>query len=61
MVRFKALLGVHLMAKNFDSQGTVAFIKCNIMNKMTSLGMPDNYAVVEHENILKGQAMLKNI
>jgi len=46
MFRFKTLLGRHLMAKNFDSQATEAFIKCNIMNKMTSLGMPDSYAVV---------------
>lgn len=45
MFRFKTLLGRGLLARTFNSQCAEAFIKCNIMNKMTSLGMPESYAI----------------
>ena len=45
MYRFKQLLGDDLSARLFDNQCTEAFIKCNAMNRMTSLGMPRSYAV----------------
>jgi hypothetical protein len=45
MYRFKQLLGRTLSARMFDTQCTEAFIKCNAMNRMTSLGMPESYAI----------------
>lgn len=46
MFRFKQLFGDNLSAILFESQAAEAFIKCNALNKMTSLGMPDSYAVL---------------
>jgi len=46
MFRFKQILGDNLQAIIFENQSREAFIKCNVLNKMTSLGMPDSYAVV---------------
>lgn len=40
MSRLKAILGGGLRARKFDNQKTEAFIKANILNTMTSLGMP---------------------
>jgi hypothetical protein len=45
MYRFKQLLGRTLSARIFENQCTEAFIKCNAMNRMTGLGMPDSYAI----------------
>jgi hypothetical protein len=45
MYRFKQLLGRTLDARTFKNQATEAFIKCNAMNRMTSLGMPESYVV----------------
>lgn len=45
MYRFKKIFGGHLRAIIFHSQAVEAFIKCNALNKMTALGMPDSYAV----------------
>lgn len=45
MYRFKKIFGGHLRAIIFQSQAVEAFIKCNALNKMTALGMPDSYAV----------------
>jgi hypothetical protein len=45
MYRFKQLLGRTLDARIFENQCTEAFIKCNAMNRMTSLGMPESYAI----------------
>jgi hypothetical protein len=33
-----------LRAILFENQAAEAFIKCNVLNKMTSLGMPISYA-----------------
>lgn len=45
MYRFKQLFGGNLRARIFENQCTEAFIKCNAMNKMSSLGMPESYVV----------------
>lgn len=45
MFRFKRQFGDNLHAITFESQATEAFIKCNILNKITSLGMPSSYAI----------------
>ena len=44
MFRFKQIFGDNLYATLFESQATEAFVKCNVLNKMTALGMPDSYA-----------------
>lgn len=44
MFRFKKIFGNDLHAILFENQAVEAFIKCNALNKMTSLGMPENYA-----------------
>lgn len=38
--RFKALLGGTLAARTFRNQQTEALVKCRVLNRMTSLGMP---------------------
>ena len=38
--RFKALLGVKLTARGFASQQVEALVKCHVLNRMVSLGMP---------------------
>ena len=45
MFRFhKKIFGDNLRAILFENQATEPFIKCNVLNKMTSLGMPASYA-----------------
>ncbi len=38
--RFKALLGGILTARTFENQQIEALVKCGVLNRMTSLGMP---------------------
>jgi hypothetical protein len=45
MFRFKKIFGEKLKSILVDNQAVEAFIKCNILNKMTSLGMPESYVV----------------
>ena len=45
MFRKKTIFGDKLSARGFESQASEAFIRCAALNKMTSLGMPDSYAV----------------
>lgn len=45
MFRFKQIFGDNLHAILFENQAVESFIKCNILNKMTSLGMPDSYVI----------------
>jgi len=45
MFRFKKVFGGNLRAITFENQATEAFIKCNILNRMTSLGMPASYSI----------------
>lgn len=43
--RIKQLFGSYLNARSFENQAVEAFIKCQVLNKMTALGMPDSYLV----------------
>jgi IS5 family transposase len=43
--RFKTIFGGSLMARTFDRQIVEALIKCNALNIMTQLGLPDSYPV----------------
>jgi len=43
--RFKTLLGPTLSARRFDNQRVEATVKCGILNRMTSLGMPDSVRI----------------
>jgi IS5 family transposase len=45
MFRVKRIFGDRLHAILFENQAIEAFIKCNALNRMTALGMPDSYAV----------------
>ena len=38
--RFKALVGVKLSARTFVNQQAEALVKCRVLNRMASLGMP---------------------
>lgn len=46
MFRFKTILGDKLNARKFENQVTEFLTSISIMNKITSLGMPDSYAVI---------------
>jgi len=43
--RYKTIVGPGLRARNAESQRTEAIIACNILNRMTGLGMPESFAV----------------
>lgn len=45
MFRFKKQFGGELKARNFGNQVIEAQIKCEALNMMTKLGMPDSYLV----------------
>lgn len=45
MFRHKTILGDRLTARKRTTQATEVAIKCNILNRMTELGMPDSYKV----------------
>jgi len=47
MFRIKTLFGNKLKARNFESQAVEAFVRCIVLNRMTSLGMPDSYPVAK--------------
>ena len=38
--RFKAMVGIKLCARTFESQQVEAVIKCQVLNRMASLGLP---------------------
>ncbi|OIO81703.1 hypothetical protein AUJ84_00555 [Candidatus Pacearchaeota archaeon CG1_02_32_132] len=46
MFRFKAILGDKLNARKLENQVTEFLTSVSIMNKITSLGMPDSYVVI---------------
>ena len=48
MSRFKGLLGVKLTARSFESQQVEAVIKCQVLNRMVSLGLPLSERVPVH-------------
>ena len=43
MFRLKKILGTTVSARKIENQDIETLIKVNILNKMTSLGMPDGY------------------
>ena len=45
MSRLKGLLGTGLSAIRIDNQSAEASIKCAILNRMTSLGMPESVRI----------------
>ena len=45
MYRFKTIMGPKLASRDFNSQVCEAKVKTMILNKMTSLGMPDSHKV----------------
>ncbi|MFT4840531.1 MAG: hypothetical protein ACJAYX_003121 [Planctomycetota bacterium] len=44
-MRYKGILGDRLHTRDGDAQVVEARIACNILNRMTELGMPASYAV----------------
>ncbi len=38
--RFKAIFGLHLRARRLENRKAEGLMKCDILNRMTSLGMP---------------------
>jgi hypothetical protein len=43
--RFKTLFGAKLSARLLENQQTEAIVKCAVLNRMTSLGMPDSVRI----------------
>ena len=39
------MLGSKLSARRFDNQRTEAIIKCEVLNRMTSRGMPESVRI----------------
>lgn len=44
MFRLKTILGEKLNARKFENQATEFLVSCNILNRMSALGMPNSYA-----------------
>lgn len=45
--RFKALVGVKLTARGFENQRVEALVKCRVLNRMASLGLPISERVIQ--------------
>jgi hypothetical protein len=45
--RFKALVGVKLAARVFENQQVEALVKCRVLNRMASLGLPRSERVLQ--------------
>ena len=45
MSRFKTLFGPKLSARRFDNQRVEAIIKCEVLNRMSSQGMPESVRI----------------
>ena len=45
MSRLKTLFGPKLSARRFDNQPVEAIIKCEVLNRMSSRGMPDSVRI----------------
>ena len=43
--RYKSIIGDRLRARHPESQGAEAIVACNILNRMTGLGMPESLAI----------------
>lgn len=46
--RFKAVVGVRLTSRNFESQRVEAALKCVALNRMAALGLPISERVMTH-------------
>lgn len=46
MFRYKQLFGAVLQSRHEEAQANEAHLKCAILNRMTALGLPDSYKVV---------------
>lgn len=46
MFRLKTIFSDKLRSRSFDNQVTEALIRCQALNKMSALGMPDSFPVV---------------
>ncbi len=42
MFRIKTLFGNRLKSRKFESQAVEASVRCAVLNRMTSLGLPDS-------------------
>ena len=45
--RFKALVGVKLAVRGFENQQVEALVKCRVLNRMASLGLPISERVLQ--------------
>jgi hypothetical protein len=45
--RFKALLGLELAARGFENQQVEALVKCHMLNRMASLGLPISERILQ--------------
>jgi hypothetical protein len=45
--RYKTIVGPRLRARHLESQDAEAVIACNILNRMTDLGMPESLAFAD--------------
>ncbi|NIW86594.1 MAG: hypothetical protein GWN09_08370 [Gammaproteobacteria bacterium] len=46
--RFKAMVGIKLCARKFESQRVEALVKCQALNRMASLRLPVSERVPAH-------------
>lgn len=46
--RFKSLLGTRLTARRFENQQVEAMVKCQVLNRMSALGLPKSERVLPH-------------
>lgn len=46
MFRFKRMFGSYLQSHEFETQQVEARLKCAILNRLSALGLPDSYKVV---------------
>jgi hypothetical protein len=46
MYRYKRIIGDRLRAHHHESQKTEALIAVNVLNRMTTLGMPESAKIV---------------
>jgi hypothetical protein len=43
--RYKSIIGDRLRARHPKSQETEAVIACNILNRISAIGMPESFAI----------------
>ena len=60
MSRFKTLFGPKLSARRFDNQRVEAIIKCEVLNRMSSWGMPESVRQCEFDSIQTGLGSVRD-